>query len=70
MAPAAGDIAEPLGTFLGGVVDDLRRLSGGASRETFAFTLMKQGATERVPLILQRVRSGTAAGGFSMVSEA
>lgn len=70
MAPSTGDIAEPLGAFLRGVVDDVRRLSGGASRETFAFTLTKPGETEGVPLILQRVRSSTLASGFSMVAEA
>lgn len=55
---------EALGAFLGGEAGEPERLSGGASRETFAFTL------DGRPLILQRVRAGPVAGGFSMEGEA
>lgn len=55
---------EALGAFLGGAAGEPERLSGGASRETFAFTL------DGRPLILQRVRAGPIAGGFSMEGEA
>jgi aminoglycoside phosphotransferase (APT) family kinase protein len=51
-----------------GRVEDLRRLSGGASRETWSCDLV-DGATRR-PLILQRLRPGTASGGPGMVGEA
>ena len=40
-------------------VEDLHRLSGGASRETFAFDAVAAGGTAR-PLILQRERPGGA----------
>jgi aminoglycoside phosphotransferase (APT) family kinase protein len=53
---------------LGGTVESLVRLSGGASRETFSFDLVDGGA--RRPLILQRVRRGTVAGGPGMQGEA
>jgi aminoglycoside phosphotransferase (APT) family kinase protein len=53
---------------LSGSVEDLQRLSGGASRETFAFDLV-DGATRR-PLILQRVRAGTLGSGPGMQGEA
>ena len=69
MTPSTGEIAEPLGAFLGGQVEDLTRLSGGASRETFSFGLRT--ASQAVePLIMQRVRSGQIVGRFSMESEA
>ena len=44
----------------GGRVDGLQRLSGGASRETFAFDLVT--GSERRPLILQRLRSAGGSG--------
>jgi aminoglycoside phosphotransferase (APT) family kinase protein len=53
-APAAErDLAAALASVVGGPVTGLRRLSGGASRETWAFD-----AGDR-PLILQRERSGS-----------
>jgi len=52
---------------LRGAVDGLQRLSGGASRETWAFDLVGEA---RLPLILQRVRSGTVSGGPGMPGEA
>jgi aminoglycoside phosphotransferase (APT) family kinase protein len=57
------DLAAALGDRLGGAVSDLRRLSGGASRETWAFQLDGQ------PLILQRSRV-TGAAKASMMQEA
>ena len=53
---------------LPGSVDDLVRLSGGASRETFAFDLVADG--QRRPLILQRVRPKTMSSGPGMQGEA
>ena len=48
-APAAADLATVVGA---ATIDGLQRLSGGASRETWAFT------ADGTPLILQRQRSG------------
>ena len=53
---------------LAGTVDSLQRLSGGASRETFAFDLVQGGVCR--PLILQRVRKGTLGSGPGMQGEA
>ncbi len=53
---------------LPGTVDGLVRLSGGASRETFAFDLVE--AAGRRPLILQRVRKGTLGNGPGIQGEA
>jgi aminoglycoside phosphotransferase (APT) family kinase protein len=71
----AEEIAEPLGLVLDGEVTELRRLSGGASRETFSFALQRvdvaSGAwLDPEPMILQRVRPGPVAGAFAMQSEA
>lgn len=57
----AGEAVERLHSALAGVlggahIDGLRRLSGGASRETWTFTANDE------PLVLQRVRSGTPGG--------
>lgn len=51
-----------------GRVDDLRRLSGGASRETWSFELV--GEQGSAPMILQRLRAGTVSGGPGMPGEA
>lgn len=56
--PRNGELAAALGRVLGGEVVDLARLSGGASRETWAFDLVAPGADGPRPLILQRRRSG------------
>lgn len=56
------------GVGLAGSVDGLRRLSGGASRETWALDLVDGEA--RRPLILQRLRPGTLSGGPGMQGEA
>ena len=54
----SSDLAEQLQELLGGAISDLRRLSGGASRETWSF------ACDDRPLILQRQRAaGTRTGG-------
>jgi aminoglycoside phosphotransferase (APT) family kinase protein len=58
------ELATALAGFLDGAVTDLRRLSGGASRETFSFDL------DGSPMIMQRVRPGPVAGNFSMDTEA
>jgi aminoglycoside phosphotransferase (APT) family kinase protein len=61
----SGDaLAAALGAQLGGTVQDLRRLSGGASRVTSAFELVAPGAAPRA-LILQMDRGdgGSAQGG-------
>ena len=50
-------------------IDDLRRLSGGASRETWSFDLRAPGTTHE--LILQRLRPGGGAGsGLPLGTEA
>lgn len=56
------------GAGLSGRVEELRRLSGGASRETFSCDLVDGDA--RRPLIVQRVRKGTVSGGPGMQGEA
>jgi aminoglycoside phosphotransferase (APT) family kinase protein len=53
---------------LPGAVEELQRLSGGASRETWALTLVT--GVERRPLILQRMRSATLGSGPGMAAEA
>jgi aminoglycoside phosphotransferase (APT) family kinase protein len=59
------ELADQLRTVLdGGTIAQLTRLSGGASRETWAFDL------DGAPLILQRERAGTARTGGGMRSEA
>ncbi len=55
------ELAAALGARLGGTVEGLRRLSGGASRVTSAFDLVAGDGTTR-PLILQMDRSGGAPG--------
>lgn len=52
-----------------GRVEALRRLSGGASRETWSFDLTPDSGEPR-QLILQRLRAGTVGGGPGMVEEA
>lgn len=69
VAQRGAELGEPLGRLLGGEVRDVVRLSGGASRETFAFTVDDDGSSRPEELILQRVRSGAMAGGFSMEAE-
>jgi aminoglycoside phosphotransferase (APT) family kinase protein len=65
------DLAEALPALLGRppgtTVQELRRLSGGASRDTWSFDLRGPGGTEE--LILQRQRAG-AAGTAAMETEA
>jgi aminoglycoside phosphotransferase (APT) family kinase protein len=67
------ELAGRLEELLGGVgrpgrVDGLRRLSGGASRETWSFDLVD--GSERAPLILQRMRSASSGTGPGMGAEA
>ena len=60
----SGELAGALAAALGGEVDDLQRLSGGASRETWGLTL------DGEPLILQRERPGGIRTGGGMAAEA
>jgi len=60
----SADLQAALGAALGGVVEDLRRLSGGASRETWAFTV------DGDRLVLQRERPGGIRTGGGMAAEA
>lgn len=69
------DLADALGRLLDHTagttrttVDGLRRLSGGASRETWSFDAVGA-AGDRRALILQRVRGGLAMGGPSLAAE-
>ncbi|MFZ0250051.1 MAG: phosphotransferase family protein, partial [Acidimicrobiales bacterium] len=59
------ELAAALGRQLGGSVDGLRRLSGGASRVTSAFDLHAQDGTTR-PLILQMDRGPSQQGRVRM----
>ncbi len=67
-APTDDDVSAVLGELLGGEVADLRRLSGGASRQTWSFDLVANGG--RRPLILQLERPGGVRTGAGMVLEA
>ncbi len=71
------DIAAGLGDFLAATLEheaaevrDLRRLSGGASRQTWSFDLFDALDGSSRPLVLQRVRAGALAATFTMVGEA
>jgi aminoglycoside phosphotransferase (APT) family kinase protein len=66
----AADLASVVGGALGEdvAVEGLRRLSGGASRETWAFAAVGA-ASGRCDLILQRTRPGGSAGPQSMEVE-
>jgi aminoglycoside phosphotransferase (APT) family kinase protein len=75
--PREDDLADRLGDFLAARLErdtvevrGLRRLSGGASRETFELDLFDALDGGREPLILQRVRAGPLSASFSMESEA
>lgn len=63
------DVADRLGTVLGGAVERLRRLSGGASRITSSFDLVASDGTRR-PLILQQERGEHLAHGTRVPVEA
>ena len=60
-----GGLADGLRSLLGGQVVDLRRLSGGASRETWSFDLRRPDGTV-APLILRRDPPGAVRGGMGM----
>jgi aminoglycoside phosphotransferase (APT) family kinase protein len=66
----AAEFVAPLGRFLGGEVTEVVRLSGGASRETFAFVLTRDGEPGSRPLVMQRVRGASVTGTTSMEAEA
>ena len=57
MGPISDEVTDELGRVLGGTVQGLRRLSGGASRITSSFELVRTDGTTR-PLILQQERAG------------
>lgn len=58
------ELAGALGQRLDGAVANLRRLSGGASRETWSFDLRRDGADDAEPLILRRDPPGAAKAGM------
>ncbi len=60
----ASELTAALGAALGGAIDGLQRLSGGASRETWGFTL------DGEPMVLQRERPGGIRTGGGMAAEA
>jgi aminoglycoside phosphotransferase (APT) family kinase protein len=74
MASALGAFFDARAGAAGHEVHDLVRLSGGASRETFGFTLVAppaaDGEGERSELVLQRARVGSLSATFSMEGEA
>ncbi|QXC61172.1 phosphotransferase family protein [Aquihabitans sp. G128] len=63
------ELGGALGELLDGTVEGLRRLSGGASRETWSFAVRRRGSGGVEPLILQRIRPGLAMGGPSLAAE-
>ncbi len=70
-------MASRLAAFLSDALDlgahevrELERLSGGASRETFAFDLVPTGGGDALPLVVQRVRGASVMASASMVGEA
>ena len=72
-AALAADLVAVLGAALGRTVEvvDLVRLSGGASRETWAFDLLADGAgTAPRALVLQRERAGGVRSSGGMAAEA
>jgi aminoglycoside phosphotransferase (APT) family kinase protein len=71
MAAALAGFFDRTFTAPGHSVLGLGRLSGGASRETFAFDLVgPDPAADPRPLILQRVRAGALSASFTMDGEA
>ncbi len=56
------ELATALGARLGGSVQDLRRLSGGASRVTSAFDLVQGGGLRRLIVQMDRGDAGAKAG--------
>src|SRR5450759_2954993 len=59
MAAARVEVVEALGRVLGGRVEDLRRLSGGASRVTSSFDLIDNAGVRR-QLVIQQDRGDGA----------
>src|SRR5664280_1124919 len=69
MAAARVEVVDALATVLGGQVEDLRRLSGGASRVTSSFDLIDDvGARHR--LVIQQDRGDGATQNGSVSAEA
>ncbi|HWE69156.1 MAG TPA: phosphotransferase, partial [Acidimicrobiales bacterium] len=69
MSAATDDVAEALAAMLGGRVENLRRLSGGASRVTSSFDLIESSGATR-PLIIQQDRGDGATQNGSVSAEA
>lgn len=67
--PNDDEVADRLGTVLGGAVERLRRLSGGASRITSSFDLVASDGTRR-PLIIQQERGEHITHGSRVLVEA
>lgn len=68
LAAALGRLLDHAAGTTGTTVEGLRRLSGGASRETWSFAAVDRAGARR-PLILQRVRGGLAMGGPTLATE-
>lgn len=60
------DLTASLSDLLGAEVHELRRLSGGASRETWSFDVRREGADRPEPLILRRDPVGAPKGGMAV----
>lgn len=70
MAAALGPFFDTVWSLPGHTVQGLVRLSGGASRETFAFELVSPDPVDEPwPLVLQRVRAGALSASFTMLGE-
>jgi aminoglycoside phosphotransferase (APT) family kinase protein len=66
LSATADELAAWLSSLLDGPVSGLRRLSGGASRETWRFDLGGLGGVGGVPLILRRDPPGSPKGGMAV----
>jgi aminoglycoside phosphotransferase (APT) family kinase protein len=69
MAAAGVEVVDALATVLGGQVENLRRLSGGASRVTSSFDLIDNAGVRRA-LIIQQDRGDGATKNGSVTAEA
>src|ERR1035437_981401 len=69
MAAARVEVVDALATVLGGQVENLRRLSGGASRVTSSFDLVDLDGSRRA-LIIQQDRGDRATKNGSVTAEA
>jgi aminoglycoside phosphotransferase (APT) family kinase protein len=65
---SGGELAAALATLVGGDITELRRLSGGASRETWSFDLRRAGGDPE-PLVVQLVRAGIPRSSMAIEAE-